>query len=61
MVVIIITIAISIVRGTLDRRTSLFFGRERALLAGFLLRLPLLQQRLRDEDVVLSGDCSVWC
>jgi hypothetical protein len=39
-------------------RTSLLFSRERALLAGFLLRFPLFQQRLRNEDVALSRDAS---
>lgn len=47
-------------------RTSLLLCRNRTLLAGPLLRLALLQQRLGDEDVVLRRDgrgchCGVRC
>ena len=37
-------------------RTSLLSGCDRALLASPLLRLALLEKRLRDQDVILSRD-----
>ena len=40
-------------------RTSLFPGRDRTLLASLLLRLPLLEEVLRDGDLVVRWDASV--
>ena len=37
-------------------RTSLLLGRRGAVLSGLLLGLPLLQERLRDEDIILRRD-----
>jgi hypothetical protein len=37
-------------------RTSLLLGRNRAILASPLLRLALLEKRLRDQDVILRRD-----
>jgi len=42
-------------------RTSFFAGRDRALLASLLLRLPLLEEVLRDGDLVVRWDASVRC
>lgn len=40
----------------LDRRTALLLGGGGALLAGLLLGLPLLEESLGDEDIVLGGN-----
>lgn len=39
-------------------RTSLLLCRERTLLTRFFLRLPLLQERLWNENIALGRDTS---
>lgn len=44
----------------LSSRTALLLGGGSALLTSLLLRLPLLEESLGDEDVVLGGNAPVW-